>query len=50
MSMIEAYGQLVMTMGVAVSDTIVKNPDFNLLNVYILTSYYLLDEAYGQIG
>ena len=48
--MIEAYGQKVMTMGVAGSDTIVKNPDFNLLNVYILTSYYLLDEAYGQIG
>ena len=48
--MIEAYGQMVMKIGVAGSDTIVKNPDFNLLNVYILTSYYLLDEAYGQIG
>ena len=48
--MIEAYGQKVMTMGVAGSDTIVKIPDFDLLNVYILTSYYLLDEAYGRIG
>ena len=48
--MIEAYGQKVMTMGVAGSDTIVKIPDFDLLYVYLLTSYYLLDEAYGRIG
>ena len=52
--MVPAYGQMVMTqtpsLGVAVSDTIVKIPDFNVLNVYILSTYYLLDEAYGQIG
>ena len=52
--MIEAYGRIVMTqtpsLGVAGSDTIVKIPDFDLPNVYLLTSYYLLDEAYGRIG
>ena len=36
--MIEAYGQMIMTMGVAGSDTIVKIPDFDLPNVYLLPS------------
>ena len=52
--MIEACGRIVMTqtpsLGVAGSDTILKIPDFDLPNVYLLTSYYLLDEAYGRIG
>ena len=52
--MIETYGQIVVaqtpSLGVAGSDTIVKIPDFDLLNIYFLTSYYLLDEAYGRIG
>ena len=52
--MIEAYGQLDMTqtpsVGVAGPDTIVKIPDLNVLNVYILPTYFLLDEAYGRIG
>ena len=44
--MIEAYGQLDMTqtpsVGVAGPDTIVKIPDLNVLNVYILPTYFLL--------
>ena len=42
MSMVKAYGKMVMTqtpsLGVAGSDTIVKIPDFDLPNVYLLPS------------